>query len=212
MTDLSVEIGRYSPHAEPDKKQQTIVCSVGALNIIIGDNGSGKTTLLDVLALRKSVPKGITFRHPGYAQPTDVAYLPQQFWHIADIKVADLLKLAGGERPCDRGGSPSTLSDVLAEPKKELGQLSGGQLQILLFTLVSMQRKKIFIYDEPFGHLDAYAVTYVRTVIERQVNSGFLVILSELREENRWTVACNPVRLTVTSPRINEVRPWYIRL
>lgn len=212
MTNLYAEIDRYSARSEPDEARQTIVCSVGALNIIIGDNGSGKTTLLDVLALRKSAPKDIMFRRGGYLQPTDVAYLPQQFWHIADIKVADLLKLAGGERPCYSGGRPSTLGDVLTEPQKELGQLSGGQLQILLFALVSMQRRKVFIYDEPFGHLDAYAVTYVRRVIERQVNDGFLVILSELHEDNRWTVACNSVRLTVTSPRTNEVRPWYTRL
>jgi ABC-2 type transport system ATP-binding protein len=176
----------------------------GVLNILTGANGSGKSTLLDVVALRarRSTLARITWA--GCTDATDIAYLPQQLWDVLDIRVRDLLALAF--RRCDRDlkDAPPALKEALAEPRKELGALSGGQRQLLLFWLVASQSKRVYIYDEPLRHLDTVATRYVVGMIERQVQSGLLIVVSEHSSENHWSVPCDRVILSTNRAKDKE--------
>jgi ABC-type multidrug transport system ATPase subunit len=163
------------------------------LNILSGPNGSGKTTLLDILALRTKQPPGLT--RSGHSAAEEIAYLPQQFWDVYDIRVADLLSLAmrrGYSVQCE---GPRPLTDALSRPRRELGALSSGQRQVLLFWLVSSQKKQIYIYDEPLRHLDMTSRSYVIDTIETQVKRGMLVILSEHACDTSWHIPCDSIRL-----------------
>ncbi len=170
--------------------------ATGVLNILTGPNGSGKTTLLDIIALRTKPPDGRIVHRAGHVHATDIAYLPQQLWDVLDIRIADLLVLAVGPNCSCPTGVPEPLIEALARPKKDLGALSGGQRQILLFWLVSSQSKRIYVYDEPLRHLDDIANRYVVSRIEDQVKRGMLVVLSEHSAEKHWSVACDRVALT----------------
>jgi len=197
-TELSVELHNVQLQRagqvlslEPFSKR----FGTGVLNILTGPNGSGKSTLLDIIAFRKEPPVGSIIRPAGYVYATDVAYLPQQLRDILDVRIADLLVLALGRRCSLPTGAPEALLDALANPKKELGELSGGQLQLLLFWLVSLQSKRVYIYDEPLRHLDPFANKYVVKIIEDQVKHGMLIVLSEHSLETHWSVACDRVAL-----------------
>lgn len=165
------------------------------LNILTGPNGSGKSTLLDVVALRAPPSSRARIRWVGCATAVDIAYLPQQLWDVLDIRVRDLLGLALGRCHLGPTDAPAALTESLAESRKELGALSGGQRQLLLFWLVASQSKRVYIYDEPLRHLDAMASRYVVGMIERQVQNGLLIVVSEHTSENHWSVPCDRVIL-----------------
>jgi ABC-type multidrug transport system ATPase subunit len=168
----------------------------GVLNILTGLNGSGKTSLLDIIAFRTNAPQSDVIHWNGCAKATEVAYLPQQLWDVFDIRISHLLMLARAHRDSDRSDPPGTLVEVLAHTDKELGALSGGQRQLLLFWLVSTQTQRFYVYDEPLRNLDKIAGQYVIDAIEKQVRAGVLVVLSEHSLVNHWSVPCNRLVLT----------------
>jgi ABC-type Mn2+/Zn2+ transport system ATPase subunit len=171
-----------------------MTCAVGSLNVLSGPNGTGKTSLLDVIALRADLPPGSLIKRIGHAKAEEIAYLPQQLWDILDIRIFDLLLLALGTRTVP-GSCPETLQPIFLKRSKELGSLSGGQRQLLLFWLVFLQAKPVYVYDEPFRYLDKIAVNYVSHAIESQVVQGKLVIISEHCADTQWKVPCNYLML-----------------
>lgn len=192
VNGLQLQRAGRSLFAEPVSARFTS----GVLNILTGPNGSGKTTLLDIISDRAKQPTGPIIRRAGHRCAIDIAYLPQQLWDVLDVRIADLLVLAVGHRCSCPMGAPEPLIEALAKPKKDLGALSGGQRQLLLFWLVSSQPKRIYIYDEPLRHLDAVANRYVIGVIEHQVRQGRLVVVSEYSKETQWSVGCDRLALT----------------
>jgi len=169
----------------------------GVLSIVAGPNGSGKSSLLDIIALRSAPPNAAMIRCAHQIQSTDVAYLPQQLWDVFDIRISDLVALAMGRDCRAPVNAPEPLLDALANQKKDLGALSDGQRQLLLFWLVFSQAKYFFVYDEPLQHLDNVAAEYVFNGIEQQVRQGMLVVISEHSSETRWDIACQRIRLAL---------------
>jgi ABC-type multidrug transport system ATPase subunit len=174
----------------------SLECRSGELVTVRGDNGSGKTTILDAIAARgKPDPR---IRRSAHLKPTDVSYLPQQLYDVGDIVVAELRKLALGKR---RGlQPPEQLSFLSKDNRREMDTLSGGQRQLLLFWLVASQRSPVFVYDEPFRHLDDAGRTFVRDTIQGQVSEKRLVIISDHVGQVRWTVPCRSYELPSVAP------------
>ena len=167
----------------------------GELNIVAGPNGCGKTSLLDVLAMRAKPAKGSHIFRKGHSKPTDIAYLPQAVVHLGDVTVRDLVLLAFRNSGAPTG-APSQIGRILGNTKRECGDLSGGERQILLFWLVASQQAQVFVYDEPFRHLDEASANVVTRTIEHQVRCGELVIISEHSEVARWEVPTRRLDLT----------------
>jgi ABC-type multidrug transport system ATPase subunit len=169
-------------------KPLTMRSRSGHINILAGPNGSGKSSMMDIIALRAAAPSGAIIHRVGHSKGEDIAYLPQQFWDVLDIRIDDLLQLAA---PLQQRHIPTQLHSSLSRARKELGQLSGGQRQLLLFWLVSSQPLSIYVYDEPFRHLDNSARVYVTNAIETQIADGKLVFLSEHSPSTHWSFPCN---------------------
>jgi len=191
----SVPISVEFDHLQIEREQRSLFpepmsgrLPAGVLNILVGPNGSGKTSLLDLVALRARTPLGTRLIWAGCTDATDIAYLPQQLWDVLDVRVGDLVELAFGRHRSRSTEVPGLLEEVMARPKKELGTLSGGQRQLLLFWLVSSRPQGIYIYDEPLRHLDDRAARYVIETIENQVKEGMFVAISEHSVVEHWTV------------------------
>jgi ABC-type Mn2+/Zn2+ transport system ATPase subunit len=168
------------------------------LNVIAGANGTGKTTLLDMLARRVEAIGGCSVSRCGHSRSTEIAYLPQTLTNVLDIKVGHLRDLAfrGHSAALPKPDKiPDEIKEVLKRPNCELGEFSGGQQQILLFWLVVSQPLHVFVYDEPLRHLDTHATKYATDVIEQQVRSGELVILSDHSDGSRWRIQSRLVTL-----------------
>lgn len=165
------------------------------LNLITGGNGSGKTTLLDLLALRTRQRPGCTVARRGHSRAQEIAYLPQRYSFLLDIRVRHLINLAvrhGGLI----GQAPVAIRAKISEtPQCEVGELSGGEQQMLLFWLVSSQPVHIFIYDEPLRHLDNDAARHTTELIEQQVLRGDLVIVSDHSDVSHWRLSPRRVSL-----------------
>jgi ABC-type Mn2+/Zn2+ transport system ATPase subunit len=131
----------------------------------------------------------------GHSQPREIAYLPQTTAHILDIKIKQLVDLAFRNTP-KLPSVPFEVENFLENPSREVGDLSGGQQQMLLFWLVAFQPLHIFIYDEPLRHLDDHAAAFVTWTIEQQIHRGELVILSDHSDGSRWHVTNHCLDLT----------------
>ena len=166
-----------------------------ALNLITGENGSGKTTLLDLLALRAREHHGCAVVRRGHSRAREIAYLPQRYSLIVDIRVRHLIDLAARHGRLI-GPEPDAIRAKMSKaPRCELGELSGGEQQILLFWLVSSQPVHIFIYDEPLRHLDNEGARLAMEVIEQQVQRGDLVIVSNHSDCSHWRLSIQLVSL-----------------
>jgi ABC-2 type transport system ATP-binding protein len=167
----------------------------GMLNILVGENGSGKTSLLDIIAMRVQAPNDAQVKRTGHSKSTEIAYLPQQLWDVLDIRVIELLSLSASAGSCAGLDVASGLTGIPRFSRRVLGRLSGGQRQLLLFDIVSSQKLAVFVYDEPFRHLDPNAAELVVRKLEAQVTRGDLVVLSEHSVQDRWGVGCNRIEL-----------------
>ena len=164
----------------------SLECKSGELVTVRGDNGTGKTTVLDAIAARGKPDSRI--RRSAHLKPTDVSYLPQQLYYVGDIVVAELQRLALGRLRDIH--PPEQLSFLSKDNGREMDTLSGGQRQLLLFWLVASQNSPVFVYDEPFRHLDDAGRAFVRDTIQGQVSEKRLVILSDHVGQVHWTVPC----------------------
>ena len=174
------------------------VFETNSLNLIRGENGSGKTTLLDLLALRSGPNAGCTILRNGHSRAEEIAYLPQRCSFIHDIRVRQLLDLAF-RRGRTRSDCLENRAKTLTDSKREVGELSGGEQQLLLFWLIASQPVHIFVYDEPIRHLDNDVARLVIEAVEQQVLRGDLVILSDHSGNTPWGVNTQHISL-VTGP------------
>ena len=159
---------------------------------VIGPNGAGKTTLLQAVARQ--------VRHDGAVevcgQPTSglsprklarlVAYVPQRPLLPPDMTVSDYVLLGRTphigylrvETDADRSICAGLigqlgLSDLAA---RELGTLSGGELQRLVLARALAQQAPVLLLDEPTSALD----------LGRRVDA--LELVDKLRRERSLTV------------------------
>ena len=136
----------------------------GELVAIVGPNGSGKSTLLKGLAgLLK--PFGGKIVRGGFAN-RDVAYLPQAGELDLSFPATVRESVELGLWP-KRGLLKShTLEDMrqveralsivglVGFGRRQIGSLSGGQLQRALFARLILQDAKVILLDEPFTAID----------------------------------------------------------
>lgn len=143
----------------------------GSINVLLGLNGCGKTTLIKLLAgLEKPIEGTINYNSSDLQKmkirerAKTFAYVPQQANVTNDVPVRQYLSygttntLAFYEHP---GKEEMTLVEAIAERlqisyllDKNLGEISGGELQIVLIACALIQRTPVMLLDEPTSALD----------------------------------------------------------
>ncbi|MFC3691745.1 ABC transporter ATP-binding protein [Chenggangzhangella methanolivorans] len=159
----------------------------GALLAVVGPNGAGKSTLLKGLVGTLKPLGGRIDR--GALKVREIAYLPQAaaLDRSFPIDVFDLVStglwrrrgLFGGLSKGDRATVAEAIASVGLSgfERRQIGTLSGGQLQRALFARLALQDAAVILLDEPFAAIDAKTV------------SDLLELVARWRAETRTVVA-----------------------
>jgi zinc/manganese transport system ATP-binding protein len=165
----------------------------GSLTAILGPNGSGKSTLAKAIAGVLS-PRAGTVTYSGGASSGNSAfgalgYLPQQSELRRDfpITVYDVVALglwrqignlggytAGHRKLIDQALGNARLTHLVNE---QIGSLSGGQFQRVLFARLMVQNAPVILLDEPF------------TAIDQPTTSDLLEVVAGWHAEGRTVIA-----------------------
>ena len=155
----------------------------GTVNVLLGLNGCGKTTLIKLLAGLEKPTEGIILYDEQDLQTIRIkerakkfSYVPQQANVTSDVPVRQYLSygttntLAFYEHP---GKEEMKLVEDTAEKlhithllDKNLGEISGGELQIVLIACALIQRTPIMLLDEPTSALDMKNQNLVLSILK----------------------------------------------
>lgn len=137
----------------------------GGCTAIVGPNGAGKTTLL--LALLGQIRYSGTIRIASgpHNTPPRIGYVPQRLLFDRGMPMTVMefmamgrqrLPLWFGSRPRHQERALSLLATVKAEDlaKRQVGALSGGEMQRVLLALALQQDPDLLILDEPAAGVD----------------------------------------------------------
>ncbi len=170
----------------------SLTCQKGKITGIIGPNGAGKSTLIKgALGLIKS-QSGQTFINgkPLTRVRDQVAYVEQR--SAVDltfpINVLDLvltgtypkLGIFKSPGPLEKQAALDALAQVdLANFKdRQIGSLSGGQLQRVFVARAIVQDAAVVILDEPFVGLDPKATFLLKKIMHECVSDGGAIFFS----------------------------------
>lgn len=148
----------------------------GALLAVVGPNGAGKSTLLKgIVGTLSPLSGSIERKH----LTRDIAYLPQ----IADIdrsfpiSVYDLVAMGLWHSAGLLGGIGARQREQIRQAiatvglsgfeDRNIGTLSGGQMQRALFARLLLQDARLILLDEPFASLDSGTISDLLDIIER---------------------------------------------
>lgn len=159
----------------------------GELLAVIGPNGAGKSTLFrGIVGILK--PLSGTIDLAG-RDVRDIAYLPQSadIDRSFPISVFDFVGTGLWRKTGFFGGMGQPERDRIAQAlaavglngfeNRNIGTLSGGQMQRMLFARVLLQDARLIVLDEPFNAIDA------------KTTADLLVLVKRWHEEKRTVLA-----------------------
>jgi zinc/manganese transport system ATP-binding protein len=163
----------------------------GALLAVVGPNGAGKSTLFRGLAgILKPLSGSISL---GGLSAQDIAYLPQTVdidrsfpISVFDFVGTGLWRTTGffggmGKRERDRIADALAIVGLNGFENRNIGTLSGGQMQRMLFARVLLQDARLIVLDEPFNAIDAKTSADL-VVLVRRWHSEQRTVLAALHD------------------------------
>jgi len=133
----------------------------GDIVALLGKNGAGKSTLLEtIMKIRKADQGslrlwGRDWEELAQSEKEKVGFVAQDIKGFEWMNVKTFLEYLGGFFPkWDREYCEQLQSRWGLSPKKKVGDLSGGQSQILHVIQALSIRPELLILDEPVAHLD----------------------------------------------------------
>ena len=165
-------------------KNVSFSCEQGSINVLIGLNGSGKTTLIKIIAGLLVPCEGNVFiagsnlAHLSIRKKAKtLAYVSQKTSAADDFCVKDYLLF--GKVNCLKFYQTPSATDVrkvleIAEQfgitqllDKKIGELSGGERQIVSICSAIVQSAEIILLDEPTSALDIKNQAMVLNLIKK---------------------------------------------
>ena len=133
----------------------------GDIIALLGKNGAGKSTILEsIMNLREFDSGALTlWGHPWSQLPQSrrdkIGFVAQDTVGFEWMRVQEFLTYLGSFFPSFDQKYCDTLREKWnLDPKKKVGDLSGGQTQILHVIQAFSFRPELLILDEPVAHLD----------------------------------------------------------
>lgn len=169
--------------AKPVLNSINLEIKEGTVNVLLGLNGCGKTTLIKLLAGLEKPTEGTIYYDDQDLQTIRIkerakkfSYVPQQANVTSDVPVRQYLSygttntLAFYEHP---GKEEMKLVEDTAEKlhithlfDKNLGEISGGELQTVLIACSLIQNTPIMLLDEPTSALDMKNQNLVLSILK----------------------------------------------
>lgn len=149
--------------------------TAGSLTAVAGPNGAGKSTLLKMIAGIIRPQKGFVRVHADYIDK--IGYLPQTSAIERDYPITVSQAVSTGlwaQIGSIKAITPAAharISSALAEvglsgfEDRQIGELSGGQFQRLLFARLILQDPQIILLDEPFAAIDAETIARLMAIL-----------------------------------------------
>jgi len=167
----------------------------GSINILLGLNGSGKTTLIKLLTGLLEYEDGVIQygdknlkNIPIYERSKIFAYVSQKNNNANDFKVVDYLtygfanSLKFYQSPKeDQINKVKAISERLKITyllEKNIGEISGGEKQVVSIASAVLQDTPVIILDEPTSALDLANQSLVLSILKEIANDGKTIILS----------------------------------
>ncbi len=164
---------------------------------IIGPNGGGKSTLLKVIAGLIEYKNGeVKIYNNSPNKVNDViGYVPQasEFDRSFPINVEEVI-LTGSlssklvifkkynNQDLKKSKSIMKKLDIFNLKERQIGQLSGGQLQKVLIARALMTKPKILLLDEPTASIDASSTTQIYDLLEELNNNMTIIVVTHNME------------------------------
>jgi ABC-type Mn2+/Zn2+ transport system ATPase subunit len=159
---------------------------------VIGPNGAGKTTLFKAILGLIPILRGRVLLHETDArrQRAMMGYLPQldDIQRAFPVSVSDVVMMGrypriGWCRPprsADRASVREALDRVnlLEHGDRQIGRLSGGQLQRALLARVLAQDPHLLLLDEPVSGVDPTTQHSIFAVLEKLRDEGKTVVVA----------------------------------
>ncbi len=159
----------------------------GGFYALTGDNGSGKSTLLKTIIGELSPTSGSIVRHFNKGQ---YSYLPQSSQLSTDFPMSVQqavmtglwLKLGGfskieAEHLAD---VEQTLAEIglLHLKNTSINQLSGGELQRVLFARMLVQKAPLLLLDEPLAAIDQNTQNILLSILKAKHEQGTTIVIT----------------------------------
>jgi len=127
------------------------------VNVLTGANGAGKTTLLDFIA--GVGPKQAKGQKINVPKQQNIAYQLQHIHFFPTLSVGQTINMYRqiGNRSLEKSGSTFQTIKRQALDKiwsVKMGQLSGGERQMVLTYGQCLLEKELYIFDEPTSGVD----------------------------------------------------------
>ena len=153
---------------------------------IFGPNGAGKSTLLKaMMGLVKADTGRVAFQQ---LQRQDIAYLPQQsdvdrsqpmtVFELAAMGLWNEIGFFGRVNKAQKVRVHEALQRVSMDSvaHKNIGALSNGQFQRVLFARMLVQNARFLLLDEPFNAVDAATTFALLEVLQQCLKQGKAVV------------------------------------
>lgn len=200
----------------------------GSLLAVVGPNGAGKSTLFKGIVGTLKPLSGAIER--GALQVRDIAYLPQAAEidrsfpiHVYDMVAMGLWRRAGlfgaiGKADSARIEAALAAVGLTGFEERPIGQLSGGQMQRVLFARLLLQDARVIVLDEPFNAIDARTTDDLLGLVRRW-HGEHRTVLAALHDMElvrahfpetlllaRRAVAWGPTAQSLTDDNLREAR------
>lgn len=188
-----IEINNLSVNMDKEFQLKNINLHIhcGEISVLIGPNGAGKTTL--IRALLRQVPFSGELRHVDSHNKDfgrlKIGYVPQSlsFDKSIPMTVGDFLAACSSKRAVFTGKSKACrenirkmLAEVGAEKleKRQLGKLSGGELQRVLLALALSPMPELLILDEPISGVDKNGqIQFFKTILDIKEKNHMAILM-----------------------------------
>jgi len=163
----------------------------GEMWAVFGPNGAGKSTLLKaVMRLLQADTGSVVWN--GIAR-SDIAYLPQQsdidrslpmtVFELAALglwyEIGFFGRVNGKQK--ERVRTALARVEMLDYADRQIGHLSNGQFQRVLFARMLVQNARFLLLDEPFNAVDA-GTTYALLEVLRQCHQSGQAVIAVLHD------------------------------
>jgi iron complex transport system ATP-binding protein len=183
---LSVRYGATQAIAGVD-----LAAHPGEVLAVIGPNGSGKSSLVKAIAgLVKH--EGVVSFDGSTVRPERIGYMPQDIGARAALTVLEAVllgrlgRLGLRVRPEDLATVEAVLGelDLMPLASRSLGELSGGQRQLVFLAQALASEPALLLLDEPISALDIRHQLEVMEIVLRMTKARNLTTLIVLHDLN----------------------------